>query len=98
MKTLNNLLILKPYQQGQGVRAELRGGLVVAGQKHNLVGLELLADAKIDGETYSKGSIAYLSEDILSSHDWAKRIRKSENVDGDFIVVESRHITAIKEK
>lgn len=96
--SLNNLFILRAYQQGQGIRAEIKGGLALPGQKLNLVGLELLADAKVDNEKITKGSIAYIPEDFLMTHDWAKKVRKSEAVDGEFIAVESKYVYMVESK
>lgn len=96
MIALNNLFILEPYQQGQGIRGEMRGGLFVPGQKHNLVGLKLLADSTVEGVKFKAGSIAYIQEDFLSTNDSAKKIRKAEGVVGDFIQIESRYISMVK--
>lgn len=96
MIALNNLFILEPYKQGQGIKGEMVGGLFVPGQRHNLVGLKLLVDSNIDGTTFKAGSIAYLQEDFLSTNDTAKRIRKCDGISGDFIQIESRHVVMVK--
>jgi hypothetical protein len=96
MISLNGFFILKPYQQGQGIRTEIRGGLALPGQKNNLVGLELLADTRFDGDTFKAGSTAYIQEELLMSHPWAKKVMKAEDIEGEFIVVEGRHITAVR--
>lgn len=96
MIALNSLFILRPYQQGQGIKTEIRGGLALPGQKLNLVGLELVADSKIEGNTFKAGSVAYIAEDLLMGHDWAKKVRRAPGIEGEFIVVESRFISAVK--
>jgi hypothetical protein len=97
MISLNNLFILKPYQQGQGIKTEIRGGLALPGQKLNLVGLELVADAQVEGRTFKAGSKAYIAEDLLMTQDWAKKVRRATGIDGEFIIVESRHISAVQD-
>ena len=96
--SLNGLFILKPYQQGQGIRTEMRGGLALPGQKLNLVALPILVNAKLDSKEVKQGSLAYIPEDILMTSEWAKKLRKAEGIEGEFIVVESRYIYAIGEE
>jgi hypothetical protein len=93
---LNGLFILEPYQQGQGIRTEVRAGLALPGQKLNLVPLKLKADTKVDGQLFKAGSIAYIPEDILMTSQWAKLTRKAPDIDGEFILVESRYVSAVK--
>lgn len=96
--SLNGLFILKPYQQGQGIRTEMRGGLALPGQKLNLVALPLLANVKLDGKEIKQGSVAYIPEDLLMTSEWAKKIRKADGIEGEFIVVENRYVYAIGEE
>lgn len=96
MMALNNKFILRPYQQGQGIKTEIRGGLALPGQKLNLVPLEMLASSKIDDVVYPEGSLAYLAEDSLMTGDWAKKIRKAPGIDGEFIVVDSQFVIAVE--
>lgn len=96
--TLNNLFILEPYQQGQGIRTEVRAGLALPGQKLNLVPLKLKADAKVDGQIFKAGSVAYIPEDVLMTAQWAKMTRKAPDIEGEFILVESRYVSAVKQK
>ena len=98
MIALNGLFILEPYEQGQGIRPEIRSGLALPGQKLNLVSLKLLADSKVDGQVFPAGSIAYIQEDILMTAPWAKVTRKAEGIEGQFILVESRYVSAVKPK
>jgi hypothetical protein len=98
MIALNGLFILEPYQQGQGIRTEVRAGLALPGQKLNLVPLKLMADSKVDGQIFKSGSIAYIQEDILMTAQWAKLTRKAPGIEGEFIIVESRYVSAVKQK
>jgi len=98
MIALNNLFILEPYEQGQGIRPEIRSGLALPGQKLNLVPLKLLVDSKVDGQVFLAGSTAYIPEDILMTAQWAKTARKAEGIEGQFIVVESRYVSIVKPK
>lgn len=98
MIALNGLFLLEPYQQGQGIRTEVRSGLALPGQKLNLVPLKLKANSKVDGVVFEEGSTAYVPEDILMTSPWAKLTRKAPGIEGEFIVVENRYVYAVKAK
>lgn len=98
MISLNNLLILKPYVQGQGLKKEIKNGFAMIQQKTSLEGLEVLVDAKVDGTVIPAGSIAYIPEDMLSTKEWAKQVRKAAALEQEFIIVESRYVTFIDTK
>jgi hypothetical protein len=95
MKTSqNDLIIMEPYKQGQGIKTEVKSGFAFAVQKTSLVGLTVLMDAKLsDGSFVPKRTKAYLREDELSTFPWAKDIKTSEALDKqEFIIVPLRNI------
>lgn len=96
MIALNNMFILEPYAQGQGIRSEIRAGLAMPGQKLNLVPLTLKADTQIDGILFKAGQKAYIQEDILMTNDMAKKVRKSPNIEGEFIILDSRLVSGVE--
>lgn len=97
LTTINNLFMLEPYMQGQGIRSEIRAGLALPGQKLNLVPLKLLADAILGDRVFKKGSLAMIAEDTLMTQQFAKQVRKAPGVEGEFILVDARFISAIGE-
>ena len=95
--SLNDFLILEPYQQGQGLQAEIKNGLAFVRQKNELAGLKLLAEARLaDGSYLPVGSTVYIPEEILSTAQWAKQIKKCQALgDRQFIVVEKKYVAMI---
>jgi hypothetical protein len=91
------MLILEPYQQGQGLKEEVRNGIAFVKQKSELFGLKLLIEAKLsDGSFFPAGSMAYISEELLSSQAWAKNVKSSSALPGQkFIIVELKYVNII---
>lgn len=98
MHSINNLFILEPYDSGQGIRPEVRGGLSLPGQKLNLKPLKIVVDSVVDGKTYKAGATAYIAENLLMTHQWAKDVRTAPGVEGSFIVVESKYVSIVTEE
>jgi len=94
--SLNDTFIVAPYQQGQGLKSNVKSGFAYIAQKQNLEPLKLLVDAKIDGQWVVAGSTIYVSEEVLTTMDWAKRIKTSPLTNGqEFIIIEKRYVSAI---
>jgi len=94
--SMNDTFIVEPYQQGQGLKSSVKSGFAYIAQKQNLEPLKLLVDAKIDGEFILAGSTIYVAEDVLTTMDWAKKIKTSDLTDGkEFIIIEKRYVSAI---
>lgn len=95
--SLNDTFITEVYKQGQGLRAEIKNGFASVAQKSHLHGLKLLVDAKLtDGKTVPAGSVIYVAEDILSTQEWAKRIKKADFLEEqEFIMIQKQHVAAI---
>jgi hypothetical protein len=94
--SVNNILILEPYQQGQGLKEEVRNGFAYVKQKTQVVGLKLLAEARLeDGNYLPVGSTVYISEELLTTQPWAKNVRNSPGLGKPFIVVEMKFVTMI---
>lgn len=95
--SVNDLFVVEPYQQGQGLKADIRNGFAFVQQKSELAGLKTLAEARMsDGSYIPAGSTVYIAEDLLTTAQWAKNVRKcSAFGDKQFIVVELKYITMI---
>ncbi len=97
--SVNNILIVRPYDRGQGIKQTVSSGFATVTQKTDLVGLELLTHAVIDlpsgPTTYPIGSVAYFREDELMSAPWAKEVRKCDAVEGPFLIVEFKKAVLI---
>lgn len=98
MYTLNDKLLVEPYKLGQGLKPEIRNGLAVVEQKVNLVGLKLLADAKLNsGEILEKGAVIYFREEDLCNKMsvWAQRQMKSDFTEDKFLIADKKDVVAI---
>lgn len=92
---LNNLFLLEPYKQGQGMTPEIRGGLSMPGQKSKLVALKLKTKTRVGELSFKAGDVAYVPEDALMTQAWAKQVKNAEGIEGEFIVVQSQHVVAV---
>lgn len=97
MLSFNDMLILEPYQQGQGLKEEVRHGIAFVKQKSELFGLRVLVEAKLsDGSFVPAGSTAYISEELLSTQQWAKNLKSCKALgDQKFILVEMKYVNMI---
>jgi hypothetical protein len=95
--SLNDFLILEPYQQGQGLQAEVKNGFAFVKQKNELVGLKLLAEARLsDGGYLPIGSTVYIPEELLTTAVWAKQSKRCQALgDKQFIIVEKKYAALI---
>ena len=93
----NDRLILEAYLQGQGLKAEVKSGFAMVSQKKAVIGLTLLVDANLSsGKTLNKGSIVYFNEETLvDPNSGAKSVKKSDFIEGEFIVMDFRHAVAV---
>lgn len=108
--SLNNRLILEPYTSDRTVKSTVGGGFALIQQKVSLKGLKVLMDANferlgtfsMDGITTPKmitrGSIAYIREELLFTQEWAKRLFECEGVEGKFMIVDIAHVDFIDYK
>ena len=100
--SLNDQLIVEPYKHGQGLQSEIKNGLAFVKQKIDLIGLTLLAEARLsDGNYLPVGTVVYIPEDVLNlnTSQWAKNVRKCAALgDKEFIVVDKKHVVLIDTK
>jgi hypothetical protein len=97
MLSFNDRLILEPYQQGQGLKGEVRNGIAFVKQKTELFGLKVLVEAKLsDGSFIPAGSTVYIAEELLSTQPWAKNVFSCEALkDQKFIIVELKFVNIV---
>ena len=97
MLSFNDMLVLEPYQQGQGFKEEIRGGIAIVQQKSALFGLKVLVEAKLsDGSFIPAGSTAYIAEELLSTQQWAKNQKTCAALGAQkFILVELKYVNMI---
>ena len=98
-QSLYNKVVVKAYDNSQGVKQEIRSGIVQVSQKKKVVGLELSADFKDqNGNSYAAGSKAYVLEDNLMGQPWAKDKRSCDAFAGEFIVVDINQVVFFETK
>ena len=81
MNSLNDLVICKPKIDAGGIRQEVTNGFAKVIQKIEIVGLEVLVNAK-DG--ISKGDTVFVKEERLLTQQWAKNILK---LNGEHVIL-----------
>jgi hypothetical protein len=99
LQSLYNKVITKAYDNAQGIKQEIRNGIVQVSQKKKVVGLELVAGFKDqNGNAYPAGSKAYVLEDNLMSQPWAKDRRHCDAFAGEFIIVDINQVVFFETK
>ena len=101
MLSLNNKIILEAYEQGQGLKADVKSGFAMVAQKKNIIPLKVLLTTVLsDGTRIEAGSKAYLSEEELSTQAWAKQMKQIPDLLGDTpcILVDSKNVIFFSEE
>jgi len=100
MMSVNNKLMLEPYQGSNKIKAEVSSGFAKISQKGTLVGLKLLADANISygGNELSlkKGQTVYFEEEHLHSNKWSKMLYECKDMDFKFVMGDFGQVRFIK--
>lgn len=90
--SFNNRLIVEAYTHTE-LRQEVRSGWATVSQRNNLKGLTVLVQAHLnDGTVIPKGSIAYIREELLHTHPFAKNKLKCDTIPGEFIIVNMNEV------
>jgi len=93
--SFNGKLILEAYKHTD-VKAEVRSGWAMPGQRNALKGLKVLIQATLsDGTVVPYGSTAFLKEESLHVAPWAKNKLKSDTLPGEFIIVTMNEVEYI---
>jgi len=99
MKSVNFNIICKPYRGSRGLKSKIVSGVATVQQKTEVIGLEVLQDAKIDKDTLiRKGSMVYIREDILYSHKDMYSVEMTcSDIGEPFIIANYGHVVFIKD-
>ena len=97
MITVNNKLLVRPYKDGIGLKTEVKKGVAFVRQKINLIGVELVVDAKINDKMYPAGSKVYLLEEHFAQGQYTIE-RQSPDIEGPFVIIDSMHVVAVNHK
>jgi hypothetical protein len=97
MLTVNNKLIVRPYKDAIGLKTEVKKGVSFVRQKINLVGVELVVDAKINNIDVKAGSKVYLLEENFATGQYTVE-RQSPDIEGAFVIIDSSHVIAVDHK
>lgn len=94
--SVNNRLVLESYKADRTLKANVSSGFAMVAQKSSVVGLRLLAPARISiGDSWyvlSKGSIAYIREEVLHTAIWAQKTLECDLIEGKFIITDISQI------
>ena len=97
--SLNNAILLEPYTGKRKIEATVNKGLATVKQKGTVVGLKVLADAKVsDTYTIKKGSVAFINEDYLYNNQGILKPMEAEGIEGSFVVLSVTSILFVKEE
>ena len=94
--SLNNRLVLELYNK-EALKPRMQGGIATPGQRDGLKGLKVLMDARLP-EPYGRvpaGSVAYIREEILHTHDWASKPMTCDFLSSKFLVVDIAYVEFI---
>jgi len=99
-QSMNNKLLLEPYQGENKIKANINSGFATVKQKDTLIGLVLLVDANLQrgNSVYliPKGSKIYFQEEILHAHSWSKKTYESEALGQRFIIADANFAVFIE--
>ncbi len=99
MQSLNNRFILESYKEDRSIKATINSGFAMIAQKIAVKGLKLLVDTKTsNGDMFFAGSTAYIREAFLQSNPMAKQVFTSEDIDGEFIIIDAQHVEFVKQQ
>lgn len=98
--SVNNRLVLESYKGGRELKTNNSSGFAKVSQKIELTGLRVLIDAKLSiGNTIvqiPRNSVAYIKQEYLHNHPWAKNILESDSIGEPFVIAELNMIEFIK--
>lgn len=97
MISVNNKILLQPYEGSNKIEANVSSGFATIKQKSSLIGLKLLVDAEIDGKLIKKNSTVLIEEVVLSTSPWAKKTYECSEIKERFIIADKAFVIAVKE-
>jgi len=98
MKSINNKLLLKPYEGDRKIKATVSGGFATVTQKSTLVGLEVLADFNRETEgspLIKKGDMVYFQEELLYASEWARKTYDCPSIEEKFIIADIGSVVCV---
>lgn len=100
IESTNQMIIVKPYEGSKGLKAKISSGVAVVQQKTEVIGLEVLRDARINNDlTIKKGSIVFIKEEILATHSNIYSVSLScSEISEPFVLAHYSHVAFVKGK
>lgn len=96
LRSMNNRLITEIYKNEGGLKSTVQHGIAMVEQKVRLKGLKILAGAKLpDGTLVEAGDLAFIKESTLHTQSWAKNFYESDQIEGQFIIVDMSQVEFI---
>lgn len=93
--SVNNRLVTETYNK-EGLKATVSAGIATPGQRDGVKGLRVLASITLsDGRHVPKGSIAYIREEVLHTHQWASKPLKCDTIAEKFLLVDLQFVEFI---
>lgn len=100
IKSINNIIICKPYKGARGLKSKIHSGVAVVQQKTEVIGLEVLKDARINENlTIKAGDIVYIKEELLYTHKDTYSLELScKDIGEPFVLANYAHVAFVKGK
>ena len=102
MKSVNNKLILEPYEGSHKIESNTSSGFATIKQKTTLIGLKVLEDAQFVLPTkeivnIEKKSTVFFEEEVLYSSAWAKKTYECDGIESRFIIADYSQVVMVDE-
>lgn len=99
IKSVNHLVICEPYKNNKAIKSKISHGVAVIQQKVGVVGLKVLKDAVIDDKlTIKAGSVVFIKEEILFTHNPYSQILECLDISEPFTLINFGHVVFVKDK
>lgn len=98
--SINNKVVVEPYKGSNKPVGKVSSGFATVKQKDTLIGLKVLADFTMKTNSSEilivKGQTVYFSEEVLATHDWAKKTYECDAIEGRFSLAEAAYMVLVK--
>lgn len=97
MKSVNGRILCEPYTGSKALQSQVSSGFATVKQKSGLIGLKVIADAKLsDGTEVKAGQTAYFSEEMLSITQWPFHHMNCKDIPTPFVIAPCEQVVCVK--
>lgn len=97
MMSINGKVLCKPYTGKKSLQTKVRSGLAEVIQKSQLIGLQVVAKAKLpSGDILEVGQTIFFAEADLMNFGVFRDVKNCPEIEGDFVAAPSELIVCVK--